>query len=415
MIFDDPNARFGETASLVQMLVFAIVIVAGLLTIHAWARLLRVGSSGPLIVFMAYVLIGLGLAAAAGPFAFATDGPVYDSQAMGVATDIGIVPGETQTEPLHPGKAGYPVLLGAIYAVTGRMPLAGILINCIFVGATVATILGAAQVAYGRARQIPVVVLFLVSPTFLTLGPAVMREALCWLGVSLLVFVSVQLWHRRLNGVSLFCLAGSISILVSVRTTLFVLMLLSVVIAFCIAIVWRQMGLTGLWFLLAFGALSLLVLGDPLIGILGFDFSSIMMTRDYLARSATTGFSISAGPLSAFGGAGLLLASLPTVVFGPFPWQMGPEPVWAWVALNAVSWWVAIILALRNQVARLRPGITVLLMSSAVGLLLGLSLTMTNFGIVARLRAIPLVIILVIVAGASKRKHVAMERRLQCA
>ena len=150
----------------------------------------------------------------------------------------------------------------------------------------------------------------------------------------------------------------------------------------------------------AVGSLVVLIAGDEILAAAGYNATYIVRNRQFNATTATTGYAVWTGPLEAFGITGYMIAALPQILLGPLPWDLGPPLVWSWVLSSSLYWWLALILIGWVGVRqRLTAEFGTYLVMSAV-LLVALAAFFSNYGVLARMRSLPLVVMLVILGGA---------------
>lgn len=399
MTLGDPNAHLGHAGAFASILIISVVILGGLIAICALTWVLGVRSCIGINVSLVYLAIGSLAYVLIGPFALSPDGPVYDAQALSFATKLGYTPEPSRYWPLDDGKWGWPIILSVFYAIDGRVPLTGVLINSIVMGLVVVTSAKASLVAFERVSYPTLYALFLLFPGFLLLGPTSMREPLVWLGLALLAlgFAYCTSGERPLVGLLLIALA--IVLVAWIRFPLGVLVLFGLGSGLITGALWERYRGIGVLAGFSLVSIGVLLFVDNVAYLVGYDLTEIVVTRNYLSSAATTGFAVNAGPLSSLGATPLIFATFFKILLGPFPWEMGREVVWLWVVANTSVWWVVLLLTLRSlkRVPRKRPAIVLLTLAAVI--LLGMGLTLTNYGIVVRLRTTPLVILAIVLAA----------------
>lgn len=398
MLVEDPNAYLGYIDPFVLLLLVCITLFLGTIVASVGSRIAGISPAVPLAVFLWYFAVGLVLYFAVGPFSLSGDGITYDQQAVAVGLRMGMEAPLGFDSSLHWGKWGFPIVLGSIYALVGRMPIAGILLNCIVVALVCIVILATAKRISGNHNSRWVLGFMLMCPSFVTLGPAVMREAFCWLGIAAVIY-GATCWYKGsgfASGTSSFVVG--LTILAVTRTSLAALVIVALGSALATMQVWMRFQRTGLVVYLTMIGLGVLLFGTSIFHLAGYDATSIMLTRAYLSEVATTGFIVHAGPLSVFGPMGALVASIPKVLLGPLPWELSVQLVWGWVVINAVFWWTMIVAILRRRRAFSDKSMYVLLTVFAMVLLIGMAATLTNYGILSRLRSLPMVVGLIVLS-----------------
>ena len=403
IIFGDPNQGFGYAELWPVTCASVLVVLLGIGMIVWTARLLRVAARPALIVLACQVATAGAVLLLIGPFFMAPDGLVYDREAVDFAESLG---GESEAR-LTAGKEGWPALLGLIYATIGRAPLVGFLVNGVVTALSSVFVAKTAVCIFGAVSNTRLLAAYLLSPLIVVLGPSLLREALCWLGTAMLCCGFAMVMRKQRPGMAT-AIVGLV-ILVTVRTSLGVLMVGAVTVVGLVIASWaRGMRLTAVT-LVGVGAAAATVLSIPVLGSLGVGEEGLRENRLYLS-DATTGFpagDLGSGPL------GLLMTAvgmLPRVAFGPFPWEVSAHIVWLWVLANTVFWFV-ILYATGRRVRRLADrSLALIFIGGAAIVLLGLSLTLTNYGIVVRMRGMPIMMLLPLVVGAVGSRAADTER-----
>jgi hypothetical protein len=395
VIFGDINARLGHAPDEVTLLAVGVLFLAGLLITLWFGRVPGQRINVGVLTYLWLVVVGLGLYASFGPFFLATDGPRYDAQAVDIARQLA---GGRSGIDINQGKVGWPTMLGTVYAVLGRVPLAGILISCTVVALTAAVTGKAAVAAWGRCPTLPLVAIFCLSPSFLLLGPSLMREPLCWFGTALATLAAIRR-IRAARGWIAPLLLGAL-VLFWVRTLLGVLVVGGLLLGYVLVALKRRYGWTVS--AIASGAVSaaMLLLVGPVLALAGQDLLSVAEGRGYLAESATTGFG--SVPSTSGGVTGLLQAgvqSLPRVLLGPFPWEVGLAAVWLWIIANSLVWWATIVLIWRAGRRAAWDDVVLTAVVAGLVVLMGMAVVLTNYGIVVRLRSDVVVLLVPVVLG----------------
>ena len=343
------------------------------------------------------------------PYGSGTDELAYQRQAKSVFASL-VLTGQVNSDTviLDEGKWGWPTILGLAYRAVGTdNPYVGIAINVVI--AYLALLLAAAagcRVWGDRQWRWWMGPVFVVSPTVLTLGPSLMRENWSWLSVAIALHGVIWLLEgRRFLGFAV--LAGGCLVAYWIRTPLAGMLLGGAVAAVLVAWIWRRWGKWPTFVGIAVMTIVGQRLATAALGAIGITPEALFIARDYLSESATTGFS----PSDPFTPTGLAM-SLLRVGVGPFPWELRPTPVWAWIFVNWVFW--ILILALVVLALR-RAGLTattVALVAFAGVTLTGLALTLTNYGIVTRIRPTIVIALLPLAWGALAPRPVEQQHEL---
>ncbi|MGO4692091.1 hypothetical protein [Glaciibacter sp. 2TAF33] len=398
MIFGDVNAHLGSAEMLVAWLACVIVFVAGLgLVGFLSMRMLGLARYG-VTVFTGLVVIGCIITMIFGPFFLGADGPEYDLQAVDVSLRLH---GERLHAELTGGKEGWPLLLGAAYSLVGRVPFVGILLNCIAVGVSAVFVASTAKLLWGKFSPTALYLWYFGTPLIALLGPSLMREALCWMAISMLAFGAVALARRRAHAVwPILVGAGA---LFAVRTSLAVLVITALAMSWMVCILLAKKRYFMVALTMAAGvAIASTVLGSVLDG-LGFSEQFLQANRVYISADATTGFASSSLQPGLLGLLSTAAQVFPRVVLGPYPWEIQLAPAWIWVATNTIAWLVLLILAIRSLTFEGRRRVRMVALLAVALLLFGMSLSLTNYGIIVRMRGACVFLLLPLVLGGAQR------------
>lgn len=309
------------------------------------------------------------------------------------------------------GKEGYIWILGLVYTIGGVAPILAVALNsCARVTTVFCTAKSAevmceeagltaeqTRVGVGRAALITAVL-----PSFALWAPQVLRESLTVMCVSLivlLVFVAVMRKHLYLLVLAVLPLA----LLTWIRSTLG----LSVAFAVAVAAIYFYLGrsprgeqVRRAFLVVAFVSLPLSL--SFIMNALGLTAERIVGSTAELAETASSGFP----------GLGwhatlpqIFSITVPRVFIGPFPWELRPSGVMLLAGLEWLCWVYVLVMASRTiRMAHNDGPLTgaawvmpfFILVTGLI--LIGLSMTVANYGILARFRPIA-VVALVPVAG----------------
>jgi hypothetical protein len=381
--------EFAEVARGVTGLVVIVCVMTTLIVVAS--RRLHVPAWPAIVIFMVLAAIGLVFVSTVGANVFAvSDAIVYDRDGASIAR---FLRGEDGFPTMLPGHAAWPILLGAIYFVFGDHQLLGLVINAGFVGlASVFVNRTAVEFAGAVSPKLSVAAILLM-PLVLLYGPSLMREALSWFGVSLLGCGAAMMITRRLAGPSILVAGALVSIAIRPTLGLFVT-LASLGAVVVIRLLQRRRFLQVAAVVLG-SALGTYFLGPSAITVLSFSPAFVEDNRDYLAGAAT-GFVAPAAPVTGTLGLGITgLLTLPRAVLGPLPSEIGPEPVWLWVIVNTAYWFGLLALVVIRFRGRPEVGAVLLLITSIA--MVGIAITLTNYGIVVRMRGMAMFLMLPLV------------------
>ncbi|WP_104199815.1 hypothetical protein [Cryobacterium sp. Y29] len=402
----DQNAHLGSADTTVAILAGLLFFLLGLLVVGVISRRLLGASSDGLALYIYLVVIGCVVVTFFGPFFLAPDSPIYDEQALGVAESIR----EEETEAaLTNGKEGWPILLGSVYYIFGRVTFVGIIINCVATAVSAIYVTRTAEIIFGSSSRRRMILWYLCTPLLALLGPSLLREALCWLGISLMCFALASVFRGRVS--ALWTGAIGVFIFGAVRTSLAILVLVALILGWLIVVlIKKKKRLTLLLASVMCVTLASTVLRLALNG-LGVTEASLQANREYISVEATTGFS--SGSLQPGIGGFLTTAvqGFPRLLFGPFPWEFEFAPVWIWVGINTIAWLTILYLAIRSTFQIQEKTISLVLLTAAGLLLLAMSVSLTNYGIVVRMRGSTMILLLPLVLGKYAPRRSADERQ----
>ena len=399
MTIGDINAFLGTAEFSVAVLSGVFVFAVGLAIVSLVSYRLLGSAHYGVTVFIGLVFVGCVITLRFGPFFLATDGPVYDQQAFGFAESLR---GNSVSKALDSGKEGWPILLGFIYYLLGRVTFVGILVNCLATALSAVFVARTAQLLRGSFSPRALYTWFFCTPLLLLLGPSLLREAACWLGISMLCYSTIAIARGRLGAI--WPAVSGAFILITVRTSLAALVLGALLVS------WLAITLIGRKRYLAVALMAVVGIAfassglNVLLAQLGFTAESIQTNRVYISVDATTGFAVDSLQTGVVGFLSTAVQVVPRLLFGPFPWELGFAPVWIWVLLNTLVWLVLLFLAIRN-LSHLEHKYFGLILVVASGLvLLAMSVTLTNYGIVVRMRGAAMIMLLPLVLGSDLTK-----------
>ena len=330
------------------------------------------------------------------PALIAGDAAVYDAQALG-------------TDQARAGKEGFSIILGSLYRSIGHAPAAGLLLNALLMGLLVIVVARTAgRLGDWRAARVAAL-LALLLPPFVWWGSQLLREAPMWILIALVADISVAIaleglsWRRGAWLLALFLA------MLTIRAPVAAVVAVTLGIGLVLASAprpgdhMRRVAMIG-------GAIALAIFlfprFDALQSLEEKDSASIAYSRNYLA-TANTGFGEESA-LTTSGLIGQLPSALPLVMFGPLPWQL---PYSGLVAVaDTLAWWFIVFWGIRGfpSLHRRFGRASLVLIVPAAALVGVLALTLANFGIVIRMRAM---IVVLLLPYAAAGLAVAAERK----
>lgn len=326
--------------------------------------------------------------------------------------------GEAWEKPHWPGKGVWPLIIALLHFVAGPIRLSIIVLNALLLSLALIFLQKSTLLLFGRKPKLVFVLLIATSAPVMLNGPTLLRESIFWLGISIGV-AAISFLSRNRNVPGLVLLLVSIAVILAIRPNLGIVVVYLLLFASIIAWLVQNgnlvrsrilaslliAGLATAAFPTLFNQLALP--GDPVIyedeaSVTRYE-ARVTAIAEALNRRATTAFipffdylgqetpafvenicdTISFGPTIC-----RIAGDFPHTLLGPFPWELGPEPIWLVSLASTLHFWVLLttsVLLLRRRENR-TPAIAGLFIVSLL-LLLALSTTMTNYGILIRFRA----------------------------
>lgn len=402
-----------------------------------WAR--RIGVTAPLVVGMAIqATLTVSLFAVIG--LWAPDAITYDHMGRELASSW--QGGPDPTREIGDGKEGFPAILGGLYFLFGSHPSSGLALNWAAHALLVVTVAATAQrLDLPTRRSAWIAALF---PPVLLWGGLLLREALTWLLLALIVFGLVSFarstlrHHYILYGavfagsvISLTWIRGTAALIVGVggilvllltsrRRDFFARLLLCLTL---LAILTPRFGdLVGSYLPKGETSASVSATEPPSDSESSSDAAELpsgaaepssdsardqeivpdrlAAIRDSLARDSTTSF----GQSEASNGFSVAVTGS-RVLLGPFPWEWQRTGIP--LAVDALLW-LGLLTAAAVGTWRSRTNLRMaLLVVVPAGLLLGaLVVTSGNYGTMQRLRVQSAVLLIPLAAaGCERRRH----------
>ncbi len=364
--------------------------------IYGLALVLMVGSRFKVVAPAVFSYVIVVIAALVRYAQFGLDAPdavYYDQIAAAMAQ------GEASAA-ISAGKEGLSQTLALVYSVFGHDPVYGLWLNAIACALVVAMMGGIAQRLGMPIKSASWIAA--VYPAFIVWGTLLLREAMVWLCLAVLIFAVAGIvkgvgkagWNVALlivAFVALLAFRGSIGIAVLVAS------LAAIVLS-------RRRDRKQEVLTYAVVALVLVVayatpLSAQIEGIFErYTFERLEISREALQRTGDTGFSTGSGAPFL-----VAISVLPRVLAGPFIWEIntvGPAGV-----IEGALWLILLVLAIRGW-ARLseRRSANVLIIPALV-LIYVLAMTSGNYGTMIRLRTQVAVLLIPLAAAGLSRMH----------
>lgn len=395
MIDGDINASLGSAELVTAWVAGVLFFAIGIAVVWIVSKRVLGHPRYGLTVFLGMFATGAVITSLFGPFFLAADGPQYDLQAFQFAQSL---KGESVEVQFAGGKEGWPVVLGLVYFLFGRVTFVGIIISCIAVAISAIFVSGSAELLAGRFSERALYMWYFLTPLILLLGPSLMREALCWMAVSMVSYGVIARSSGHTRGL-LVALLGAL-ILGAVRTSLAVLVIAGLAVSWvCLILISRKMYYVLAAIAIAVAALASILL-SPTLGALDSAEASLQANRLYLSAEATTGFSTSVLGTGVGGFLVVVMEVFPRVLLGPFPWELGipweagESMVWLWVLSNSLIWLALLWVVLRKRRLLKHRRAAALILGATAIVMLGMSLSLTNYGIIVRMRGTPMIMLL---------------------
>lgn len=299
------------------------------------------------------------------------------------------------------GKEGYVWILGGLYAVSGSSPLVAVAfgVSChafliLTTSATAKLLVGVTRLSSNTAENVVRTSAYLTAmlPVFIWWAPQVLRESLSILLVSLSVCLIVSsLARRRMYPVVIAVVV--LAVLWWVRSSLGMM----VAIALLASVIYILLRRSKYHFILRLTLIAVTVASIPVLqaefnNSINATGKSIAVSTAELSEIASSGF----GGLTAGSSLGnIFMITAPRVLFGPFVWEFSSSPVMLLAFTELACWIFIVVTSMRGanflckdtslqKAYWLLPAFFVVVLF----ILVGLTFTVGNYGILSRLRPI---------------------------
>lgn len=305
------------------------------------------------------------------------------------------------------GKEGYIWILGGVYAFAGPVPMVGMTLGILFHLAVVVAVAKSTELllesdsvggAGGATAVRRAALLAAVLPAIVWWSPQLLRESLtmmlyaCVLCFVLLALVRKKFWPLIVVGLA-------IGVLTWVRSSLGLILAVATFAVLVYIVAGRSRYHLFFRLILFVGVGSIFpVLQGTLAGTLNVSESFIVDTTAELSVTASSGFP---GLGFGLGIAQVLSITVPRVLIGPFVWEVDASAVMLLAFMELLCWVLVVILSLRSaKYFRKRGALSdsrwlvpaILVMTAIV--LIGLTIVVGNYGILARFRPVATVLLL---------------------
>ena len=308
--------------------------------------------------------------------------------------------GESWPYPLWPGKGFFPLIIAGFQYFVGPALISVVVFNSIVFSFSILILQHATALVFGTRPKWSIVFLTLSNASILVHAPAVLRESIFWLGLSAGI-LALAYFHNKSD------LAGAVTLTFGITTMLAIRPNLGLIMSFLVFTValsfWTfrkgqvSLGRTVLGVCLVLAASLATILSYP--AMFGTDDLQHRVRKTAMelgTEGVTSALSVETSSAPEFCSSFPLLQlvfeaglRLPSIMFGPFPWEVGADLVWVLAILSGLHWLfilatsTALILGLRpvNPVAFSLYGVAGIV-------ILVLSATMANYGIIVRFRVV---------------------------
>ncbi len=379
---------------------FLLALTIGIvLSLTAWAVAKKANISVVPFIVIAPVLVAVGLVTQVpmSPLYIGLqDGAFY--REWGYAIEESWRSGEEVMggRTLWPGKGFWPLLIAVFYSIAGPVLISLIVFNALLVAFSTMFLQKATALLFNINPRLVFIVLTLSSPPILLNGPTLLREGIFWLGISASVCGLAYL-HKRNYVVASLTLLSGISVILAIRPNLGVI--IAYLIVFVALAIWIFQSNAGVRSRVISGSVASLMLAfsfPPAFSYLAWDISTVGDRANRVAQAlsgddVTTSIKDPPQSMDAFleSTLGASIVRFPSLVFGPFWWEVGPEPIWLVVIGSTLHY--LLVLATSSSLLflrRYRNIPTLLLFGVSAIILVTLSAVVTNYGTLIRFRVV---------------------------
>ena len=381
----------------------SIIVFAGgfaFLTTRRW----DVSPAPFMVVAAVLILVGLSTQLAASPFYLGLfDGPYYLEWAFAISEAW------RDGQPwsgrvIWPGKGVWPLMIAVVNYSFGPVLVAVIVINALVFAFSIVLLQQTTVLLFDVRPKWTIIALALTSSPVLLNAPTVLREAIFWFGISAGILAITYLYRASFARGVAFLLLSALVVL-GIRPNL------GVVIAYLLVA-----AAIAIWALRRESmSISRMFVGSTLFAVLCATFFptffaltaigdieervSIVATLLATGGGVTTalGESSEVSELPGFvcDSASYVrlfcdsLARLPFLMFGPFLWEIGPEPVWILVVTSTLHFLFLLTTSVLLLLKKSNRNIASLsLLGLSLATMVVLAAVMTNYGIIIRFRVV---------------------------
>lgn len=341
---------------------------------------------------------------------------------------------------LHGGKEGYPWVVGALYAATEPAPLVPIALGMLLFVLLV-PVVGALTATAARELQLPErsatrAILFscyfsALCPATAIWAPRMLREIICMFLVGTMILGFLKFLAKP-RFAPLVLVAFSASIMLSVRAQVAMGVVAGLILSGVVVYATKFRSVIA----------RVVVVVPVFLGIFTFTWTYVDSTADLSVESIALRNQALSEASSAFEGgdkayqAGsiidIILFNLPRAAFGPFPHEFNGSGAILLAIVSNVFWLFCVVGAtlafvtiraarpLENSASRRFPRSVVVMTTISLTLVAILSITAGNYGLVVRMRLMPLTALIPIAAlgytlWRNRRENIGRARNSQVA
>jgi hypothetical protein len=301
---------------------------------------------------------------------------------------------------LWPGKGLWPLAIAVLNYLFGPVLISLVVLNALIFAFSIILLQKATDLLFGYRPKWTIIVLVVSSPPVLLWAPTLFREAIFWFGISAGI-LAIAYFYRGANPFGVGFLLLSITVTLGIRPNLGVAIVYPlVVVGITVWALNKGRPRLGRTFV---GATLVAVLIATFLPVSNFLIQTdsaeetVARTADYLSRDEVT-TALKRSPEAPAGVCDQIsylpvlcnsLAAPPALMFGPFLWEIGPEPIWIVLIASTAHFLFLLttsILLLFQKRKRTIASLSLLGLSLVT--LIVLAAVMTNYGIIMRFRTV---------------------------
>lgn len=409
---------------LLDSLLATAILAGGILALRLLSARIGVSALPIYVCSPLLFVVGLLLYVPASPFFMMSDGDLYRQWGSSIASQWR-GDGVALDRPIWPGKGFWPLIIAILSLLVTPISVSLVALNTITFGlATVLLQKSVLLISRQRARWITAFAVLTCVPIVL-FAPSILRESIFWLGVSGGVLAVAYMVPQKVR-LALANFAWSSLVLLAVRPDAGVVFVYGFAAVLAVLAARAIIGPPAWRFIAATGVLASLAVSAPFaFGLLREDaeVDTISNVADALSGSEVNSSFVGDGAQILQGNfcdASLILRvgcgaleNLPRTMFGPFIWEIEPQPVWIAASLSTLHFLAVLALAGYYVSTRIGRNLTSFSLVAVAALsLVMFAAILTNYGIVMRFRmATEIVLLPLAIAGFFALKEKLVARR----